>query len=290
MRLSRLATLVVLGSLAVLIGTTSASAAEPRSGGSRASSTTIVAPTVVISPDPQRDLYVGTGGLVVPASNWRGPDAGRSEAAACTDCEWRVTVLCTKTEAAAGQCRTVHVGCPVGTTPVRIWLRHPGQDWAVVGETCQGPTPPSTLADVGRAIRDRAEAALPPLLAGAEPADGGLVGVPVLFRTGQPATGIRGADLSVLGLAVRLDARVRWHWTYGDGSQTWTSTPGGRWPDLSVSHTYRTAVHTTATVVSVWRGQYVVEGLGPFAVPAPLLTQQQQVAVVVRAAHAHLVG
>ena len=29
---------------------------------------------VVVSPDPAHDLYVGTGGLIVPSRDWRGSD------------------------------------------------------------------------------------------------------------------------------------------------------------------------------------------------------------------------
>jgi hypothetical protein len=245
---------------------------------------------VVVSPDPAHDLYVGTGGLVVPASAWRDDAASRSSVASCADCQWRVSVLCTKAEAAAGRCRTIDVSCPVGTVPVRIWLLRPGQDWAVVGHACQGPHAPVTLAAVGSSVRDRAEAALPALHAAVQPAAGTLVRVPALFRTGQPARGIRRADLSVLGLDVRLTARVRWHWDYGDGTTAWTSLPGGSWPDTSVSHTYLVPGTLAASVRSVWRGQFTVEGLGPFAVPGAALTQQAGVTVVVRAAHAHLVG
>jgi hypothetical protein len=244
---------------------------------------------VVVSPDPAHDLYVGTGGLIVPARDWR-RGGGRPEAAGCPDCEWRVSVLCTKEEFAAGGCRRIALGCPVGEVPVRIWLRHPGGDWTVVGQACQGGTPPRTIAQVGSQVRDRAEAALPALRAGVQPASGALVTVPAVFRTGQPASGIRGADLSVLGLDVRLDARVRWLWSYGDGTAGWTSSPGGRYPDLSVSHVYTRAGTVTAHVSAVWRGQYVVDGLGPFAVPGDALQQDADVSVVVRSAHARLVG
>ena len=271
------ALVVTATTLAGLAAVPSASSAATRAGG------------VVVSPDPQHDLYVGTGGLVVPEREWRS-GGGRQETAACTDCQWRVSRLCTKDEAAAGGCPRIRTGCPVGTIPVRIWLLRPGQDWAVVGEACQGDRPPVTVVDVGSAVRDRAEAALPPLRAAVQPAAGTLVGVPAVFSTGQPAAGIRGADLSVLGLAVSLDARARWLWSYGDGAQRWSTVPGGRWPDLSVSHTYRRAAAVTVSVDAVWRGEFTVEGLGPFVVPGAPLEQSAALALTVREARAHLVG
>ena len=247
------------------------------------------ATAVVVSPDPAHDLYVGTGGLLVPARTWRA-GGGRGEAAGCLGCEWRVSVLCTKSEFAAGTCVRIDLGCPVGEVPVRIWLRHPGGDWAVVGQACQGGDPPRTVAQVGAEVRDRAETALPSLRARVQPAAGTLVTVPAVFRTGQPAAGIHGADLSVLGLDVRLDARVRWLWSYGDGASGWTSSPGGVYPDLSVSHAYARAGTVAAHVSAVWRVEYVVDGLGPFAVPGDPLVQSATVTVVVRSAHARLVG
>lgn len=271
------ALVVLLGAAALVLPTAAAPAAVARPAG------------VVVSPDPQHDLYVGTGGLVVPARDWRS-GGGRAETAACAECRWRISRLCTKDEAAAGGCPRIRTGCPVGTIPVRIWLLRPGQDWAVVGEACQGDRPPVTVSDVGSAVRDRAEAALPPLRAAVQPASGTLVGVPAVFASGQPAAGIRGADLSVLGLAVSLDARARWHWTYGDGAQAWSTVPGGRWPDLSVSHSYRRAATVTVGVSAVWRGEFTVEGLGPFAVPGAPLVQDGSVPLVVREARARLVG
>lgn len=248
-----------------------------------------VVPAVDVSPDPQHDLYVGTGGLVVPASRWRGSGENRTEAASCPDCRWRVSRLCTKVVSAVGGCRNIALRCPVDTIPVRIWLLRPGRDWAIVGRACQGGSPPTTVDHVGSRIRERAVVALPPLRAGVQPAAGALVRVPALFRTGQPARGIRGADLSVLGLDVRLTSRVRWHWTYGDGTDEWTTSPGGSWPDTSVSHAYAAAGRLRASVRAVWRAEFTVEGLGPFPVPGPPLVQQQAVTVVVRTAYAHLV-
>ena len=281
--MNRLPALLLLAIVVLLTppaATSAAAAAAPPS---------TVRPAVDVSPDPEHDLYVGTGGLVVPTSRWRGSGSGRREAASCGDCRWRVSKLCTKVENAVGGCRNIALGCPVGTVPVRIWLLRPGRDWDVVGRACQGDSPPTTVSHVGSDVRERAVAALPPLRAGVQPAAGALVRLPALFRTGQPAEGIRDADLSVLGLDVRLTSRVRWHWTYGDGSDEWTTSPGGSWPDTSVSHAYAAAGRLRASVRAVWRAEFTVEGLGPFPVPGPPLVQQQTVTVLVRTAYAHLV-
>ena len=282
--------LVVLGVVGVVVATATALPAGIAESAAAAVPVATTAPSVTVSPDPQHDLYVGDGGLVVPSADWRGDEAGRRSTASCLDCSWRVSVLCTKAEAAAGRCQRIDLGCPVGTVPVRIWLLRPGADWAVVGRACQGPSTPVTVTGVGTQVHDTALAALPPLRAQAQPEGAALVRVPVLFRTGQPADGIRHADLPVLGLTVVLDARVRWHWAYGDGTDAWTSSPGGTWPDTSVSHAYRGSGEQRASVEAVWRAEFTVEGLGPFPVPGPALVQQADIAVTVTAAHARLVG
>ncbi|MFN8167383.1 MAG: hypothetical protein U0S36_01220 [Candidatus Nanopelagicales bacterium] len=240
--------------------------------------------------DDENDLYRGTGGLIVPESSWRSDGPSRQDVAGCADCEWRITRLCTKDAQANGGCRRLDVGCPVGTIPVRVWLRHDGGDWVVVGRTCQGDGAPRTVTDVGTEVTRDAVRLLPPLRARVQPAGPALVHVPVIGRTGQPARGIRGADLSVLGVAVSLDARVRWRWSWDDGDPDWYDVPGGRYPDTAVSHTYATAGTHRIGVTSVWRAQFTVEGLGPFDVPGGPLTQDAAVTVVVRESRAVLTG
>ncbi len=241
-----------------------------------------------VTGDDANDLYRGTGGLVVPESSWQSDGPTRRDVAECLDCEWRITRLCTKEQQASGGCRRIDVGCPVGTIAVRVWLRHVGGDWMVVGRTCQGDEPPRTVTDVGTEVRAEAERLLPPLRARLQPSGAALVRLPVVGRTGQPAQGIRGADLSVLGVAVVLDARVRWRWDWAEGDPQWYADPGGRWPDTAVSHTYRTAGARSVSVTAAWRGEFTVEGLGPFAVPGGPLTQVATVAVDVREARAVL--
>ena len=243
-----------------------------------------------VTGDDANDLYRGSGGLVVPQNSWRSDGGSRQEVAGCLDCEWRITRLCTKGEQASGGCLHIDIGCPVGTIPVRVWLRHADGDWIVVGRMCQGDEPPRTVTDVGTDVRAEAEKILPALRVRVQPAGAALVRLPVVGRTGQPARGIRGADLSVLGLQVSLDARVRWRWDWDDGDPQWYADPGGRWPDAAVSHTYRTAGARTIEVIAVWRGQFTVEGLGPFTVPGAPLTQTEAVVVEVREARAVLTG
>ncbi len=246
-------------------------------------------PAAVVG-DDQNDLYSGTGSLVIPSRGWQGDSGGRQRAASCVDCSWKITRYCPKADFAAGKCRLIRLGCPTGTMRVRVWLQRPGESWTFVGVTCQGASRPHTVAEVGEVVRGRAVALLPALRAAVQPANGALLGIPAVFRTGQPAAGIRGANLSVLDLAVRLDSRVRWRWSYGDDSAEWSAAPGGPWPDTSVSHRYTRAGMVIAQVRAVWRGRYMVDGLGPFVVPGPALTQDAAIPILVQPARSHLVG
>jgi hypothetical protein len=281
----RLVTAVVTAVVAVLTATLLP--VLPASSAYAAAPTQIGAATDVTG-DDENDLYRGTGGLVVPESSWTSDHGSRREVAGCLDCEWRITRLCSKDQQASGGCRRIDVGCPVGTVAVRVWLRRVGGEWAVVGRMCQGDEPPRTVTDVGTEVREQAERLLPALRVRVEPNGAALVSLPVVGRTGQPAEGIRGADLSVLGTAVVLDARVRWRWDWADGAAQWYADPGSRWPDTAVSHTYRTPGARSLEVTALWRGEFVVEGLGPFAVPGPPLTQVGTAAVDVREARAVL--
>jgi hypothetical protein len=110
------------------------------------------------------------------------------------------------------------------------------------------------------------------------------VRIPTLLLTGQPTQGIQGADLSVLGLDVRLTTRVRWHWDYGDGTDVWASSPGRVWPSTLVSRVHLTAGRRCASAESVRRAEFTMEGFGPFAVPGAPLTQNAALIMVVRAA------
>jgi hypothetical protein len=273
---------LVAGALMLLVGTALA-------GPGAAATTGRPAPSADVVGDDQADRYVGSGALVIPARGWQGGDDARASAAGCEDCRWRITEVCTKSEFAAGGCRDISLGCPIGTDRVRVWLARPGEDWSLLGTTCLGDAPPTTRTELGAAVAERVARALPPLVLGADPPGGTLVGLPAVLRAGQSAAGLRDVALDVVGLSVDLDARARWRWDHGDGTATWTDGPGGRWPDDTVAHTYRRAGTYLVRVDAVWRATYTVEGLGPFAVPGTL-TQTDTLDLRVREARAVLVG
>ncbi len=247
-------------------------------------------PTTGVQGDDGRDVYRGSGGVLIPARHWRGDSSGRRQAAECIDCSWRMTTACTSLQFDTGSCPASHVGCPRGLIRVRVWLKHGSGPWVLVGYACVGGAPPVTRSVVERSVHDASVAALPRLKPSYQPSSGALSGLPVVFSSGQSSDGLRQADLSVLGLEVRLDAQPRWTWSWGDGTSMSTSDPGGRYPRMAVSHTYLRTGHVRVVAAARWFAQYWVEGLGPYLVPGADLSQAAAVIVDVVPAHSVLTG
>ena len=243
---------------------------------------------VGVGGDDGRDLYLGTGGLLVGVG-YRGDAADRVESASCTECRWKLTAMCVvPNHSPEDLCAGSLVGCPVGQLRVRVLLARPGQAWRVIGTTCLGPGGPVTVADVVARLRDLAVTRVPPLRPGYQPVGRAVVGIPVILRSGQPRD-LGSRHLQVLGHDVRLAATASWVWRYGDGQSDTTSDPGGVWPDRSVAHTYRRAASHRVWVTTVWSATFRVDGLGPFAVTGDIVRQDDTLSIEVHPAHAQLI-
>ncbi len=243
---------------------------------------------VGVGGDDNHDLYRGTGGLLVGAG-YRGDQADRVESATCADCRWKITAMCVAPDHSPEDlCAGSLVGCPFGQLRVRVLLARFGQAYREIGTTCLGPGGPVTVAELIARLRDVAITHVPALVPGYQPVGLAVVGIPVIWRTGQPRS-LGARDLVVLGHDVVLAATASWVWTYGDGTTETTSKPGGLWPDNSVSHTYRRAARLRATVTTVWSATFRVDGLGPFAVTGDVVRQDATIALDVRPAHAQLI-
>jgi len=238
--------------------------------------------------DDGRDLYEGSGGLIV-GGGYRGDDADRVESASCTDCRWKLTAMCSLPDHnPEDACPGSFMGCPTGQLRVRVLLARPGQTWRVIGTTCLGPGGPVTVSDLINRLRDLAVTRVPGLRPAYQPDGRAVVGIPVILRTGQPRTlGTR--ELAVLGHDVLLTATASWVWRYGDGESEVTAYPGGVWPDRSVSHTYRRADTERVDVTTVWAATFRVDGLGPFAVTGDVVRQDATLVISVRPARAQLI-
>jgi hypothetical protein len=220
--------------------------------------------------DDARDVYVGTGGLILPGSVDRDT---RVQVASCAGCRWRLATPCEVPgpgNAFDGQatCLSVVRGCPGGRL-LRSWFQADGQGWREIGLVCVPPSGPVTVADVGRAARARFEQGIPALEPRFQPTQGILTQVPVVFDSGQQA-GERTWRLGLLGRDVTLSATPSWSWQFGDGAGQDTSDPGGRYPHMGVAHTYRRAGDFRVACTATWSGTFVVDGLGPFPVAEPV--------------------
>jgi hypothetical protein len=228
--------------------------------------------------DDGGDRYVGSGGLILPASV---PESTRRTVAGCQECSWRLTTPCVQSGlgtpfAGQGTCTSVVRGCPGGQL-LRTWFRGHGSGWRDLGLVCLGPAGPVTVAAVADAVHDRVVQDVPPLRPTAQPARGVVTQLPVLFQSGQPG-GAQRWPMAVLGTRIEVTATPTWQWSFGDGGGAETSDPGRHYPVGGVAHAYRTAGERGVVVRAVWSATFVVDGLGPFRVDEPV---RQEAAVVV---------
>lgn len=249
----------------------------------------MASPAIALSPasvdvigDDENDVFVGSGSLLLPGSMY---SDGRETAASCPGCQWKAVLECDLTSASA--CRGPARLCGAEGAWLRIWMAPPGGAWQDLGAACFGTGGPVRRDVAEMALRDLIVQSVPPLRPTSQPAARVLPHLPVAFQSGQP-DGPRSSDHLILGLSVHLVIEPQWLWDFGDGERRASDVPGGRWPDLSVSHTYRFAGALRAQVQTRWDAQYTVEGIGPLQVAEPV-RQQASVAVPVGEGRAILV-
>jgi hypothetical protein len=224
--------------------------------------------------DDERDAYVGSGGLILPAGVEQGT---RQQVASCLGCRWRLTTPCAVPgpgNAFDGEptCLSVVRGCPGGRL-LRTWFQEEGRAWREIGLVCIPPGGPLTVSEVGRGVRAAFERGIPALAPRFQPTQGILTQIPVVFDSGQQAGG-RTWLVELLGREVALTATPAWSWQFGDGARQDTVDPGGRYPQNGVAHVYRRAGAYRVACTATWSATFVVDGLGPFAVREPV-TQTQ---------------
>ncbi|NKX92450.1 PKD domain-containing protein [Sanguibacter hominis ATCC BAA-789] len=80
----------------------------------------------------------------------------------------------------------------------------------------------------------------------------------VIYSDAEPQT----LATTVGGTPVELRATpVEWHWDFGDKSKPLTTTtPGGPYPDKSVSHVYTRLDTYQVTLTTTWQGQWRLVG------------------------------
>jgi hypothetical protein len=222
-------------------------------------------------------------------------DLGRAVAHTknCKNCQWAVSPACLDTVPNDNAlCAGATVGCdnPLDLR-FRVYLRRGDGPWVLQGTVCLGPGErPTSVTDIGEAVRERVVNYLPDAHPSFQPKAGGIVNLPTLFAAGEPTT-LRTEPFDVLGFTVVVTASARWEWTFDRGITETFTEPGGGYPDQSVSHTYAGPGERQVSVTTAWRAQFTVNGGGPFAVPGPDLTKAAgPFTVPVRAAHSELIG
>jgi hypothetical protein len=239
----------------------------------------------VVVGDPNNASYVGAGGLLVDNS-FSGDPLDRTQLAVCGDCRWWLLPTCWRdpTNSDAG-CRAL-ASCPPGWVRMVIWFARGNTRATVVGQYCLGQTGPITLGHIANLLADRFVARLPGLRPGVQPAIG-LVGLPMCFRSGQ-AVRVGPWSYSLVGFRVTLRAVTSWTWNFGDGVTLATVDPGGKYPNLHVSHVYRKPGTVVVRLSSSWTGTYTVDGLGPFVI-SPQVRQLAALSLPLREARAVLI-
>lgn len=220
--------------------------------------------------DDERDMFVGTGSLILPVGISR---PGRASAADCPGCEWKATLTCDPVSPTA--CRGQARLCPNDHLWLRISLRRPGADWQVVGSQCFTPGGPARRDHVESQINDIVQRSVPPLRPTHRPPRGIVTQLPVMFDSGQKA-GPLSWTWSLVGLDVSVQANPSWAWQFDQSDAIFrTSRPGGPRPAEAITHTYRQHGLRQVSVETTWTASYYVGDLGPLTVSQPVRQQQR---------------
>lgn len=242
-----------------------------------------------VSTTPATESY--RGALLIPDSSEASPPSLQAEAANCPGCIWQLQPDCRDTaDSGDAICPGALGTCPPTKIRMALLLRRP--DWPssrLVGTFCRGPGEALTPDVLIPGVRDQFLKYLPKMHPSFQPADRGIVNLPVLFATGQPAS-IGRHTFALGGFDVELEAHTIWRWDFGDGATAEFTTPGGAYPDASVAHTYLHQQVFAAQVTATWEGEFWVDGAGPFQVTGPPITQAAALTVPVKEAHVVLVG
>lgn len=229
----------------------------------------------------EQDRYVGSHAIITPGSV---DETSRRQLSECADCSWRFAAPC-RVESGGNGCASVIRGCPAGRELLRLWFSQRGQAWEDRGLVCLLESDIVPVARLGTDARDRFERRVPGLNPSCEPGIGAVTQLPLVCTSGQGGP-VPDWDESLLGVDVRIQALPGWTWNFDEGVRLDTSSPGGTYPDMSVSHTYRSPGIRLIRVTTEWRGSYVADGLGPF--PLPTIRQVSEFPVVIGQARAVL--
>lgn len=165
----------------------------------------------------------------------------------------------TATESGYQLACTIEYGCESGEAPWSLVGFQPG-GWETLATECRDTSSPTiTPAAVATAFR---RIPLPTLRSIAQPGDKTLVNFDTIFHV--EAETLR-RDIRLLGQAIELTITPsRFRWTFGDGTEQVTTTPGAAYPTKALVHRYQRAHVTVNHHVEVtWTATWRVNG-GPW--------------------------
>ena len=225
--------------------------------------TTSVAASPQVIGNPDEIRYEGKGGLILPPSVSRDD---RNRVAGCRDCSWKMTPACVP--GPNNYCDAAVRSCPGLIDHVRTWFRPPNGDWTETGLICLTTYRFTTVEAIDRFISEHFHQYLPPLEPRCWPARNVIVQMPYVCASGQ-GQGIQSWTHSVGSENVNVMAIPHWVWNF-NGSRLQTTSPGGPFPNLSVSHTFVDHGNKLVGVESRWEGSFTVGELGPFDIETRL--------------------
>ena len=254
-----------------------------------ASVTTHVLPSVAkadatVEVDDGLDAFVGDGGLLLPHS-FEGTEQSRQQVANCLTCVWKYTLYCSADSSLA--CAHAVTTCGVNLLRYRVKFGTNAESVETIGSVCWGTRKPATRIDVTRRVNSSALRFIPPLLPGHIPQGGSVASVPVIYWAGQHQNFVP-RPMYLGGLKISIQVSAQWHWTWGDGTSTWTSNPGVPQEMSGPSHRYRRAHTYLVTVESLWTPSYAVDGIGRFTSDSAPIHQSQRMYVHILASGTRL--
>lgn len=263
----------VVGAILVIVATLLGGATNPASANSSWTST--------------GGGWAGSGSVYLPGGSHVGGSSSQGSSA-CLGCTWAVAPMCK--EGILDPCETLAPFQPCAAGEIRYTINF-GQGGAApsyYSNECIGSGErPVSSVEVDRLVHDRVRQLAPSLSFDFQPSSRPVTQIPTLFRVGQPNEVSR-TD-SIAGFSVRMRAEVKRVWQWGDGTSKRTNLRGGRWPDTSLSHTYRTAGTQRVRLTANWTAEYSVQGGRWVQVDGDPIQQSISRTLRVREARAQLV-
>lgn len=241
-----------------------------------------------------------------------GSEAANREVArtnGCPGCDWTLVVDCDRNVVdSPTYVNCIAARCPDGTT-YRIYLQRPTDDNPTyLDNVCLSATRRIvTAAELAVDMAQYLTRLRPPEpRITVEPKERAVTGLATYFVADGPATDQGTLNVTTAAgpatLGIDIEA-ARYAWTFGDGTECVTTTPGGPYDggeptercDTRVAHVYPAATDAGVTLKATWQGTWTFDvgygPVGPLPIPGTGVVGPATTRTVhVREARAQLVG